>query len=343
MSNYSKNNAGVEACNLEKVSMALVIRTDEASRLDRSSVCDVNETRIATIKEAKEILTIPVLWDHFQLAGMPAKSCLSPFRRERRPSFSVYPHPETGEELFKDHGDLGVGGDSFDFFKECSDLDGREAVEAFLELAEQHRWIGNAFAAKATQIEKPKAKPLPRNFADQCADMCKRLLNNPGLCGAYGNKRGWKKETILQLANEGSLGWFSNGPAFIYTTGIKVRSDMFGERHFHWQLGSGSIWRADRIANASKVYITEGESDCITMIDSGIENEPGVAVLALHSASTRLDPELATLFTDKEVTLCMDNDDPGKAAVERNAKLLKPFAAMVKTLNLEGIFSNERK
>ena len=41
-------------------------------------------------ESAKERLTIPELWRLLNLPGNPGRSCRSPFREDRNPSFSVY-------------------------------------------------------------------------------------------------------------------------------------------------------------------------------------------------------------------------------------------------------------
>ena len=62
------------------------------------------------INEAKAKLTIPVLWQMFTLAGKPAKSCRSPFREDRHPSFSV----SDDGRYFHDFA-TGEKGDAIDF------------------------------------------------------------------------------------------------------------------------------------------------------------------------------------------------------------------------------------
>lgn len=313
------------------------------SRLDRSGLNGINASKIETIKEAKAILTIRALWAHHGLNGSPGRSCLSPFRHESNPSFSVY-IGDNGEERFNDFGDADMRGDSFDFFKRCTGLEGREAVQAFLELAEHYRkegFVGET--ADPVKSKEPKRKPLPRNFPDLCAKRIKMLGDNPGLADSYARKRGWKRETILKLAREGCLGWRRHyGAVFIYPTGIKYRVDVGGERFFPWEEGhAGFPWRNYRIANASKVYVAEGETDCITLIDAGLENDPGIAVVALPSA-TIYKFNWSDLIAGKEVTLCMDNDEAGNYATDALVGLIHPHAQKLNILNWKGIL-NERR
>jgi hypothetical protein len=43
-----------------------------------------------TIDLAKERLLIPTLWRLLELPGNPKASCRSPFRKDKKPSFSIY-------------------------------------------------------------------------------------------------------------------------------------------------------------------------------------------------------------------------------------------------------------
>jgi DNA primase len=121
--------------------------------------------------------------------------------------------------------------------------------------------------------------------------------------------------------------------AFIYSTGIKVRNWFDGsDRKVWWLMGGTSIWRADRMVGASKVFVCEGETDCISLVDAGFENDPAVAVVAVPSAST-FHPSWAPLFASKVVTLCMDSDPAGQIARQKIGALIHPYAAALKTIN----------
>jgi hypothetical protein len=131
---------------------------------------------------------------------------------------------------------------------------------------------------------------------------------------------GWKRETVQALAAEGSLGI---DPAarlcFLYGSGLKFCYDNLdtGERIIGWRFGKPTLWRLGRQEGAQKVYLTEGEPDAISLLDEGVEREPGVSVLAVPCASFRLAP-LAPLFKDKEVVLV---SDPGT----NRARVLEPY------------------
>lgn len=83
-----------------------------------------------TKDEAKEKLRIPEIWSRYNLPGKPAKSCPSPFREDRHPSFSVSPDGK----LWNDFA-TGEGGDAIDFLSRIQQTGAFTRVSAFVELA----------------------------------------------------------------------------------------------------------------------------------------------------------------------------------------------------------------
>ncbi len=292
--------------------------------------------RYTSIKDAKEILTISYLWEYFGLPGCAGRSCRSPFRDERNPSFSVY-QDKNGAERFKDHGDPDTCGDSYDFYQQCTGLNSQEAFIPFLELAEKVRLGGTQSSSCRERAGSPGPKPLPPEFPGKVKSVSAALKNNLERCVAVANVRKWKVETLERLAEEGSLGWHSQGLAFIYSTGIKARTWLSGPgRKVWWVIGGPSIWRADKMVQARKVFVCEGETDCISLLDAGLEEDPEVAVVAVPSAST-FNPDWAPLFAAKDVTLCMDNDSAGRAAELKIGALILPFVASLSKFNVGSI------
>jgi hypothetical protein len=70
-----------------------------------------------SIEEIKARLFIPDVWRLAQLPGEPGKSCASPFRPDKKPSFSVF---DEGRR-FRDHA-TGEGGDVLDFVAAALDV-----------------------------------------------------------------------------------------------------------------------------------------------------------------------------------------------------------------------------
>jgi len=128
------------------------------------------------IDALKDHITIPFLWERFELNGSPAQLCSSPFRNDYHPSFSVSPDGRLWNDFKPDEG----GGDAISFIAKAKNLDCKEAFKLFLKIAEEEGLI-----------EQGRCRPRP--------DGCK-----PPAMTAKESKPIYK---VTQRARE----WFSEG------------------------------------------------------------------------------------------------------------------------------------
>jgi hypothetical protein len=185
--------------------------------------------------------------------------------------------------------------------------------------------------------ENPLGLPYFLSKAEReiCAGCAHRLAGSDYRLSEVAALKGWKKETIRSLALEGSLGV---DPAaricFNYDSGLKFRYDDLDtdERIIRWRFGKPTLWRLGLFPLAWKLYLTEGESDAVSLIDEGVEQEPGALVLAVPCAGFNLAP-LASLYIDKHVVLVPDPDEAGLKAATRWVCALERCAAQVSYLN----------
>jgi putative DNA primase/helicase len=106
------------------------------------------------LQRAKERLSIDFLWKHFGFHERRGNPTNSPFREDRKPSFSIY---DDGLH-FKDHG-TGEQGDSFDFYQLATKQDASAAFVAFIELAGLGEELRrNARADSQTKQDKTDAR-----------------------------------------------------------------------------------------------------------------------------------------------------------------------------------------
>lgn len=246
-------------------------------------------------------------------------ACLCPFHDEKTPSFFIWEDDKGG----KCYG-CGWHGDLYTYEMDYHDIDFSDALKRL-----QKRY--KTLAATSVQPGKRKAAEpcLTPEQHKILQEASQRLSGDDWLCGRVADPRGWKRETIKSLAAEGSLGWNQGAFAFIYTTGLKLRN--WPHREFVWEFGHGSLWRSHRLKDCNTIYLTEGETDAISLIDIGIE-EPGTCVVALPSATT-IPSDLAQALTGKDVILCMDNDEAGEKATSRLVEILEPVCASVKAID----------
>ena len=85
---------------------------------------------LSPLEAAKERITIYDLWHLLNLPGKPGRSCRSPFREDRNPSFSIY---DDGRK-WKDHA-TGLGGDAVDFVALVFSISNGDACRKLIELA----------------------------------------------------------------------------------------------------------------------------------------------------------------------------------------------------------------
>ncbi len=173
----------------------------------------------------------------------------------------------------------------------------------------------------------------------QCRDaigMVEALKSDRGRCEQIARERGWRVETIQKLTNEASLGYHDEKLVFVYETGVKFRWQENGARVIRWAFGKPWIWRGGLLRDAETIYLCEGETDAISLIDAGIEERGGTVAAALPSATT-FNPRWAESFTGKDVILLLDADAAGVSATERVSKLLAPCTRSLAQLDWKAI------
>ena len=256
-------------------------------------------------------------------------SCTCPFHADSTPSFAIY--DDRSGYCFG----CGWGGDVFAYIEErdqCDFTTAKEVLEEYLAsgVLTPRR---NAAAEKAPAASEPYR--LSREEEGHKRVIAGNLCTSPELCEAVAKSRSWKYETIEKLAREGSLGWYDQSLAFLYDTGVKIRPWPWRRDGIRWFFGKPNLWRGGTIGSAKEVYLAEGETDCISLIDSGICTASTTVVAAPSATTFKL--EWAVRLHGKTVVLCFDNDEAGQKGVERVSKLLAPYTQEIYTLNLEEV------
>jgi len=116
-----------------------------------------------------------------------------------------------------------------------------------------------------------------------------------------------------------------------YRDGLKWRNpDTQADPRFQWIIGTATHpWRMEWASKPEvrTVFLTESESDCLALIQAGLEADGTAACVA--SPGTGFSHAWAGLFTGKRVAICFDLDPPGQAAAVKVAAWLKGYAASV--------------
>jgi len=256
---------------------------------------------------------------------------LCPLHAERTPSFYVYP-----DEHFKCFG-CGAHGDVIAL---CMKLDGLTVVEAAKKLGGSE---SDSLETKLSPFQsEPAIKPTKQNplalpyqmsleEIRECGRCAERLITNAQAIQQLVDWRGWSPLTIRDLALEPAIGLTKDGRlAFLYSSGLKTR--VIRSRAFWWSFGKSWIWRGELIPQFQNVFICEGETDAIRLINDGLECDDLTLAVALPSASFNVAP-WKFLFQGKSVTLIPDNDLAGSECLERLVKVLEPQAQSIAILD----------
>jgi hypothetical protein len=193
--------------------------------------------------------------------------------------------------------------------------------------------------------ENPKLAPTPDNplalpyvLSDQqlqdCHSYALRLLEDHTYVERVSKYRQWKAKTLYQLALDGCLGLDDEKHfCFISAAGCKSRWREDGERKFYSHFGKSWLWRGELIPAAQAVYLCEGETDAISLIDRGIEDDGKTVAVGVQGATLNIEP-WAFLFTDKHVVIAMDDDEAGWKAAENIDRVLATVTKSISSLRL---------
>jgi hypothetical protein len=258
--------------------------------------------------------------------------CRCPFHDERTPSFTVY-----DDGRFKCFG-CGEAGDVIDYIRLRDGLGFREACAR----------LGSGTTVPVTPIGvRPKPRPekpmLTLGDVATFSRFTMALASDPDACAAIAASRGWQAETIRDCALSCCLGYDRQRDAlvFLYPRGVKVRAPwkQGTGRKFIWEKiedrrSEVGLWRSDFLGRSPRrrAIITEGETDCISLLDAGAEDDGQTLVVAMPNCET-FNAADAPRFVGKDVTLALDGDVAGECGTVKTVSLLRAHARSVRVVN----------
>lgn len=296
---------------------------------------------MSALEEAKAALNVADAWCRLGLADKPSKSCRSPFREDRSPSFSVY---ENGHR-WKDHS-TGKGGDVADFVATALNVSLSDASKWLLE---QTNARTNARSwPKAQRIAPAKPKP-PEPRKPLALPVFERATISE--LHQLQELRGFELFAGLQiLSKKGQLG-FVNLPdgterprCWIITDSARRNAQARRLDGKPWQAiqakaktlpGSQAAWPigASRLSNASTVLFTEGGPDLLAAATwATYEVKQPWEAVTMIGAGLSIHAEALPLFKGKDVYLFAHNDAAGIEAARKWHEQLIEAGATVTAL-----------
>lgn len=249
--------------------------------------------------------------------------CPDPSHHDGTPSFKIY-----GDERAFCFG-CGWKGDVIDYIQMRDVADFSEALR-WLE-TNMRSFPRTGFSPQPDHRERTEASPsVPTETEkERMISAAQTLAKDPQKCASVAATRGWSQQTIQELAENQDLGWYNDRLSFIFATGMKVRE--WPGRDFRWNCGKPSLWRSPDPSEPDTIFVTEGETDAISLIDAGVELCGGM-VCALPSAST-IRADWFSGWTNKKVVLCFDNDKAGMKATADVAAALQGITDKIRVVS----------
>lgn len=232
---------------------------------------------------------------------------LCPFHTEKTPSFTVSP----AKNIYKCFG-CGESGDGVTFLMKH---DGKNYIEAL-------KWIAgkNQIDVEESDIKKNISKPAPRE--DALSDVTIE----------YFKLRGISNNVLIRLGVTEALEWMPKAQAevkticFNYFRNNELINIKFRAKNKDFKMAKNAeliFYNLDSIKSTDTAYITEGEIDCMSLCEIGINNTVSVPNGASATKNAQLEylDNCFEYFLNKEkVYLVVDNDGAGKKLEEELAR-----------------------
>lgn len=208
-----------------------------------------------TIEELKKALPLPELLRAMGLGAYAKRSCCSPLRKDRNPSWGIYEDAKGWH--WKDHG-TGEGGDELDFLQAFHKCDRATALAKWEALA------GVPVAAAAATVS---IGPVPDE--EEWRGAVERLAENPEALGELARWRGYSKTLLCGLIEHGLVGLQEGAIAFPIRNegGAFQGMHLRGEKGWRITGGGNQPWFIGR-HDAENVHLFESQWDALAFMDS---------------------------------------------------------------------------
>jgi hypothetical protein len=292
-----------------------------------------------SILDAKERLQISDLWRHFGFPGEPRKCCQSPFRLDRRASFSVTPDGKLWHDFA-----TGEAGDAVDFLQRASGLSRKEACRKFIELAGGHSILPSRVAQLHCKPADAKLKPAFPEFTKGTLADFKQLASIRNL-----SREG------LKLASGRGLLWFAtlkNCPAWLVTDAARVNAQarrMDGKLWMHLPKpakaytlpGSWASWPIGvmEVRPFRAIAFCEGGPDLLAACHFIVceSREVDCAPVAMMGARQHIHPDALPLLAGKRIRIFTHADADGTEAAKYWAEQLTRIGVVVDAFDFAGL------
>ena len=294
-------------------------------------------------RQIKDRITIPILAERLFPGWQPSKSCVSPFRKEKKPSFSVFDDGQKFNDFV-----TGEHGDVFDFYRIATGCDAKAAFKAVKEMAFGHSAPTPIIRAPAPAVrkeEKQRVHPALRVPTDDELEQISTLRSIA--------------VPALKIAVDRGLPWTARSNVYLVESWIVTDSTrrnyrarrLDGQRWPNGQkavcvYGSEAAWPIGitEAKDCPCVALCEGEGDFLAAFGhawaSGVEDR--IAPVSMSGAGMQIQAETIPLFKGKRVRIFVQADKAGEKAWNTWEYQIRGVAAKVDGFDFGGYYqSNE--
>lgn len=284
------------------------------------------------IKQLKQALPLPDLMEAMDFGDYAKKSCSSPFRDDKNPSFEIY-QVETGW-LFKDHG-TGLVGDELQFI---ATVHGFDRHKDFAKVLDIYRTLAKVAPPKRIRpLRRTKDQPVnldPKMFLDAEAYEQGRGLLKPSrqILQQMAHERPYGLQGLLWASERGVLKCKNECYYVCDKTGNVIEARRLDNKPFPAGIkskaepGSRKSWPVG-IVEASKfrnIALVEGIPDFLIAhhIIQTEQPEPNCAPVGMLGSSSLIHEAVLPFFKGKVIRIFGHDDEAGRRAASRWKKQL---------------------
>ena len=306
------------------------------------------------VRVLKNACPMPVLMEKIGLGDYAKKSCTSPFRDDKNPSFGVF---QGGSGwFFKDHA-TGESGDEINLLAKYHQMDPRNDFRSLASIYSGHAGI------PVPTVHKFSSKPRE---APRKADANKKepplTLGSPEQLKRLAECRPYQLEALRWASSRGVLRFmrFVGHECYAVTDQTeklvearRVDNKPFNahkdlsERKTHAMRGSNKGWPAGILESKPypSIALVEGIPDFLMahylilweQASHCEKTDVRCAPVAMLGSSGSIDPGALPHFKGKKVRIFVHTDKAGKKAAKRWHEQIKPLAKEVSYMKFDGL------
>jgi hypothetical protein len=286
-----------------------------------------------TVSEAKERVSVADLWGRYGFEGNPSRSCRSPFREERTPSFSVF----AGGCAWKDFG-TGEGGDTITFIERAEGVSTAEACAKIITYA----------GGDSPQPTPHTRKKRPKRGKPILPALCDSNRHHAKLADV----RNVSPEAVDICVERGLVGFgeWKGKQAWLVTDQTKRNAQARRLDGKPWSEIEAKTWTLPKSEASWPIGLKESEPYPIVLLVEGgpdllaaahfiwcESRECEATPVAMLGAGHRLKQEALTILAGKRVRIFSHADNSGVECTERWADQLRLVDATVDAMSFEGL------